>query len=265
MPYTGTYPLGTEVSGWNAPDHEIAWPSLVLESHPSDSGNDHDIALAYSRSYASGSDLSYAAYGWWAVAPDRSDIAFRPRLVTAYSGLSHGIETRADDMPGSTDAPVTATWRGRATGHALGKGERWALSGDVELTATLRGPGGGEVQGEISNTRIVAVTPHGLQVRGATAGDWHAITLSPASVDGNTYTGTAAVKNPIVTDPVTGRPVVPDGFAGPLMRAPVVGFYEGAFYGPDAVETAGRGYLLRDNGAVHTTDNSVVFGFGARQ
>ena len=264
-PFSGTYPLANKVSGWNAQDHEIAWPSLVLENQPSVFGNDHDIALAYSKSHASGSDLTYAGYGWWAISPERNDVTFRPRLVTAFGGLSHGIDTRADDMPGSTDTPITATWRGRATGHVLGKGARWALSGEAELTATLRGDDGGEVQGEITNTRIVEVGVHTVRVGNRTAGDWHTITLSSAEVQGNTYSGTAAIKDPIVTDPVTGKNIVPDGFAGPLMKAPIVGHYEGAFYGPDAVETAGRGYLLRDIGAVHTTDNSVVFGFGAKQ
>ena len=264
-PFSGTYPLANKVSGWNAQDHEIAWPSLVLENQPSNQGHHHDIALAYSKSHASGSDLTYAGYGWWAISPESDDVTFRPRLVTAFGGLSHGIDTRADDMPGSTDTPITATWRGRATGHVLGKGARWALSGEAELTATLRGDDGGEVQGEISNTRIVEVGVHTVRVGNRTAGDWHTITLSSAQVQGNTYSGTAAIKDPIVTDPVTGKNIVPDGFAGPLMKAPIVGHYEGAFYGPDAVETAGRGYLLRDIGAVHTTDNSVVFGFGAKQ
>ena len=264
-PFSGTYPLANKVSGWDAQDNEITWPSLVMENHESDFGNDHDVALAYSKSYANGSDLSYAGYGWWAISPVRGDVTFRPRLVAAFAGLSHGIDTRTDDMPGSTDTPMTATWHGRATGHVLGKGARWVLSGDVELTATLQGADGGEVQGEIGNTRIVEVGAHTLRVGGRTAGDWHTITLSSAQVQGNTYSGTAAIKDPIVRDPVTSENIIPDGFVGPLMRAPIVGHYEGAFYGPDAVETAGRGYLLRDIGAVATTDNSVVFGFGARQ
>ena len=264
-PFSGTYPLANKVSGWDAQDNEITWPSLVMENHESDFGNDHDVALAYSKSYASDSDLDYAGYGWWAISPVRGDVTFRPRLVAAFAGLSHGIDTRTDDMPGSTDTPMTATWHGRATGHVLGKGARWVLSGDVELTATLQGADGGEVRGEIGNTRIVEVGAHTLRVGGRTAGDWHTITLSSAQVQGNTYSGTAAIKDPIVKDPVTDKNIIPDGFVGPLMRAPIVGHYEGAFYGPDAAETAGRGYLLRDIGAVATTDNSVVFGFGAKK
>ena len=263
-PFSGTYPLANEVSGWNSPNNEITWPTLLLQNLESDIGSNHNIALAYTNSYASDGNLDYAAYGWWAVAPESHDW-FRPRILAAFGGLSLGIDTASDDMPGSVDAPMTATWRGRATGQALGKARRWALSGDVELTATLRGASGGQVQGEISNTRIVQVGAHTVKVDGRTAGDWHTITLSPAQVQGNTYSGIAGIKDPIVKDPDTGQYVIPPGFVGPLMRAPLSGSYEGAFYGPGAAETSGRGYVLFDNGTVRHADTSVVFGFGAKR
>ena len=168
-------------------------------------------------------------------------------------------------MPGSTESPVTATWHGRATGHALGRSSRWALSGDVELTATLQGAGGGQVQGEIGSIRIVKVGAHTVGVEGRAAGDWHTISLSTAQVQGNTYSGTASIKDPIVNDPETSLPIIPPGFIGPRMKASMSGLYEGAFYGPGAAETAGRGYLMREAGTVNGPDKSVVFSFGAKK
>ncbi|MDE0001997.1 MAG: hypothetical protein OXQ29_04835 [Rhodospirillaceae bacterium] len=84
-------------------------------------------------------------------------------------------------------------------------------------------------------------------------------------MQGNTYSGIAGIKDPIVKDPDTGQYVIPPGFVDPLMRAPLLGSYEGAFYGPGAAETSGRGYVLFDNGTVRNADTSVVFGFGAKR
>ena len=88
-PFSGTYSPANEVSGWNSPNDEITWPSLLLENLESDGGHAHNIALAYTTSYAAGENLNYAGYGWWAVAPESRNW-FRPRILTAFGGLSLG-------------------------------------------------------------------------------------------------------------------------------------------------------------------------------
>ena len=245
--YSGNYHVEDEV-----PNRRF----LVQEVLPSTSGIDHGIAVAYTTSTGSGGNLLYSAYGWWAVSPV---IHVTPRLVAAFSGLHIGVKTRPVDIPGSADSPLTATWSGRATGHAVGESSRWSLRGDVELTATLQGTAG-TVEGKITNTRMTAVSQESLQLDSSKSGNWHTVVLKSTMVrfDGS-YEGVAAVKDPIVNDPQTGLPMIPEGFAGPRLTSPA-GKYEGAFYGPGAIEAAGSGYLFEAG-----ENDAVVFGFGAKK
>lgn len=62
----------------------------------------------------------------------------------------------------SADAPVTATWRVRASGHAQDAAGRWVLEGDAVLEARLEGPSGAVTGGEIRNMRIAPLDPWSL-------------------------------------------------------------------------------------------------------
>ena len=110
--------------------------------------------------------FEYAAYGWWAMAPvvggGASDTT---RTLSAHAGMSYGLETFPRDMPGSPAAPLTATWSGRATGHAQDADGRWVLEGDAVLEARLEGPSGAVTGGEIRNMRIAPLDPRSLQGR----------------------------------------------------------------------------------------------------
>ena len=86
------------------------------------------------------------------------------RTLSAHAGMSFGLETFPRDMPGSPAAPLTATWSGRATGHAQDADGRWVLEGDAVLEARLEGPSGAVTGGEIRNMRIAPFDPRSLQV-----------------------------------------------------------------------------------------------------
>ena len=76
--------------------------------------------------------------------------------------------------------------------------------------------------------------------------------LRPTTIEGNGYRGRIYV----------------DGTAdsGPPFRTPA-GLYEGALYGPEAVETAGQWWLIEAYPADHEDDGEmvVVGAFGARK
>ena len=245
-PYGGKYYIVDRVPNWSDSSHAIKWPSLVMEELPSDTDLPHGVGVAYTKAVGGGVELKHAAYGWWAIVPT---VDVTPRLTAVMSGLSLGTQTLSGDMPGG-DTAVTATWRGRATGVGVGGASRWVLAGDVELNATLRGAKPGKVNGKITNTRIASVDGD-LRDAGKT-GNWYTVVLGSTAVNGNAYSGTATVSSD-----------VPEGFTGP--RYPNhVGWYTGMFYGSGAAETAGKGYLFEST-PNWDSDNSVVFGFGARK
>lgn len=246
----GTYPFTDEetVGGWDDPADETTWPVLFEARHPSDVGIEHDIALAYSNS-GGGKDLEYAAYGWWAMAPvPGGGASDTTRTLSAHGGMSFGIETFPRDMPGSVDSPITATWRGRATGHAQDADGRWVLSGDAVLNAELQGASGRITNGMIYNMRIAPIDSGTLQVDASAAGDWHTIELQGSPMEGNGYRGRLTV---------LGTPE-----AGPQFSTPT-GKYEGTFYGPDAVETAGQWWLVEAYTDPSMGEMVVVGAFGA--
>lgn len=248
----GTYRFsdGEAVDGWGDPDDEVAWPDLFGARHPSDVGILHDIALAHADA-AGGVSLEYAAYGWWAMAPvPGGGASDTTRTLSAHGGMSFGIETFPRDMPGSADSPITATWRGRATGHAQDADGRWVLSGDAVLNAELQGPSGRITSGMIHSMRIAPMDPGTLEVDTSRAGDWHTIELLGTAMEGNGYRGRLTVIG------------APD--AGPRFRTPT-GRYEGAFYGPDAVETAGQWWLIEAYTDPSMGEMVVVGAFGARR
>ena len=248
----GTYPFagGAAVGGWGNPGDETTWPALFEGRHASDVGILHDIALAHADA-VDGEPLAYAAYGWWAMAPvPGGGASDTTRTLSAHGGMSFGIETFPRDMPGSAASPLTATWRGRATGHAQDADGRWVLSGDAVLHAELRGPSGRITSGMIHNTRIAPVDPGTLQVDASRAGDWQTIELLGARMEGNGYRGRLTV---------IGAPE-----AGPRFATPT-GWYEGAFYGPDAVETAGQWWFIEAYADLAMGEMVAVGGFGARR
>ena len=247
----GSYPFTEEAADWGAPGAGLTWPALYAGRHPSDVGIEHDILLAYADSRGGGRALDYAAYGWWAMAPvvggGASDTT---RTLSAHAGMSFGLETFPRDMPGSPAAPLTATWRGRATGHAQDAGGRWVLEGDAVLEARLEGPSGAVTGGEIRNMRIAPIDPRSLQVDTSRAGEWHTIELQAASVEGNGYRGWISVWGAAE--------------AGPRFATPA-GRYEGAFYGPEAAETAGQWWLIEAYPDSSKGEMVVVGGFGAKR
>ena len=164
--------------------------------------------------------------------------------------MSFGIETFPRDMPGSVESPITATWRGHATGHAQDADGRWVLSGDAVLNAELQGPSGRITSGMIRNMRIAPIDPRTLQADASMAGDWHAVELLGAPMEGNGYRGRLTVIG------------VPD--AGPRFATPA-GRYEGTFYGPDAVETAGQWWLVEAYTDPSMGEMVAVGAFGARR
>ena len=227
----GTYPFTREaaVGGWGNPDDEIVWPTLFEARHPSDVGIQHAMALAYTDS-GDGASLSYAAYGWWAMAPvPGGGASDTTRTLSAHGGMSFGIETFPRDMPGAVDSPISVTWRGRATGHAQDADGRWVLSGDAVLNAVLQGPSGRITSGTIHNMRIAPIDSETLEVDVSGAGDWHTIELLGARIEGNGYRGRLTV--------------IGAADAGPRFATPT-GKYEGTFYGPNAAETAGQWWLV---------------------
>lgn len=247
----GSYPFTEAAADWGAPGAGLTWPALYAGRHPSDVGIEHDILLAYADSGGSGEALAYTAYGWWAMAPvvggGASDTS---RTLSAHAGMSFGLETFPRDMPGSPAAPLTATWRGRATGHAQDADGRWVLEGDAVLEARLEGPSGAVTGGEIRNMRIAPLDPRSLQVDMDRAGEWHTIELLAASVEGNGYRGWISVRGAAE--------------AGPRFATPT-GRYEGAFYGPEAVETAGQWWLIEAYPDPSMGEMVVVGGFGAKR
>ena len=248
----GTYPFagGDAVGGWGDADDETTWPDLFEARHPSDVRILHDIALAHTDA-AGGAALEYAAYGWWAMAPvPGGGASDTTRTLSAHGGMSFGIETFPRDMPGAVDAPITATWRGRATGHAQDADGRWVLSGDAVLNAELSGPSGRITSGEIRNMRIAPIDPGTLEVDASRAGDWHTIELLGAPMEGNGYRGKITV---------IGEPG-----AGPRFATPT-GRYEGAFYGPAADETAGQWWLIEAYADPSMGEMVAVGAFGAKR
>ena len=248
----GTYPFtgADAVGGWDDSSGGFTWPALYGGRHPSAVGIVHDIALAYTDS-AGGADLEYAAYGWWAMAPVPGGGALdTTRTLSAHGGMSLGIETFARDMPGTVDSPVTATWTGRATGHAQDADGRWVLEGDVVLNAELRGPSG-RIGGMIQNMRIAPIAPDTLQVDAGRAGNWHTLQLGETRVQGNAYRGNSIT-------------VVGPREAGPDFAVPA-GAYEGAFYGPEALETAGQWRLVEAYADPTMGEMVAVGAFGARR
>ena len=246
----GSYPFTEAAAGWGAPGARLIWPALYAGRHPSDVGIEHDILLAHADSGGSGKALEYTAYGWWAMAPvvggGASDTT---RTLSAHAGMSYGLETFPRDMPGSPAAPLTATWSGRATGHAQDADGRWVLEGDAVLEARLEGPSGA-VSGEIRNMRIAPLDPKSLQVDASRAGDWHTIGLLAAPVEGNGYRGRITVRGAAE--------------AGPRFATPA-GRYEGAFYGPEAAETAGQWWFIEAYPDPSMGEMVVVGGFGAKR
>ncbi|MCY4438999.1 MAG: hypothetical protein OXE53_02125 [Deltaproteobacteria bacterium] len=249
----GTYPFTGEdaVEGWGAdPDADFIWPALFGGSHPSDVGIQHDFAVAYAVAGNDGTTLQYAAYGWWAMAPvPGGGASDTTRTLSAHGGMSLGIETFPRDMPGSVDSPVAATWSGPATGHAQDADGRWVLEGDTVLTAELQGPSG-RIRGMLDNMRIARIDPETLQVDASTAGDWHEFRLMETPIEGNGYKGRLSV---------IGTPQ-----AGPRFFTPA-GAYEGAFYGPEAAETAGQWWLIEAYADVSMGEKVVVGAFGGRR
>ena len=247
----GTYPFSEAAAGWGDPGARLTWPTLYGARHPSDVGIEHDILLAHAGSAGGGRALEYAAYGWWAMAPvvggGASDTT---RTLSAHAGMSFGIETFPRDMPGSAGAPVTATWRGRASGHAQDAAGRWVVEGDAVLEARLEGPSGAVTGGEIRNVRIAPLDPRSLQVDMNGAGEWHTIELLAASVEGNGYRGRISVSGAVD--------------AGPRFATPT-GRYEGAFYGPEAVETAGQWWFVEAYPDPTMGEMVAVGSFGARR
>lgn len=238
--FTRPHPPTWRVDDDSTLDSDVyLWPGVGIE---------HDILLAHADSGGSGEALAYAAYGWWAMAPvvggGASDTT---RTLSAHAGMSFGLETFPRDMPGSPAAPLTATWRGRATGHAQDADGRWVLEGDAVLEARLEGPSGA-VSGEIRNMRIAPLDPRSLQVDTSRAGAWHTIELLAAPVEGNGYRGWISVRG--------------EAEAGPRFATPA-GRYEGAFYGPEAVETAGQWWLIEAYPDPSMGEMVVVGGFGA--
>ena len=247
----GTYPFTEEAATWGDPGAQLTWPTLYGGRHPSDVGIEHDILLAYADSSGSGIGLDYAAYGWWAMAPvPGGGASDTTRTLSAHAGMSFGIETFPRDMPGSFGAPFTATWRGRATGHAQDAAGRWVMEGDAVLEARLEGPSGAITGGEIRNMRIAPLDPQNLRVDMTQAGNWHTIELLPTSVEGNGYRGRISVSGAVD--------------AGPQFATPA-GRYEGAFYGPEAVETAGQWWLVEAYPDPSMGEMVAVGGFGAKR
>ena len=247
----GTYPFTEEVAAWGDPGAQLAWPTLYEDRHPSDVGIEHDILLAYADSARQGETLDYAAYGWWAMAPvPGGGASDTTRTLSAHAGMSFGIETFPRDMPGSPDAPVEATWRGRFTGHAQDADGRWVLEGDAVLQVRLLGPSGTITGGEIRNIRIAPLDPVSLQLDADAAGNWHTIELQEQRVEGN-----GAREGRVV---VTGAADAGPGFTVPT------GQYEAAFYGPEAVETAGQLWLIEAYPDRAMGEMVVVGSFGAR-
>lgn len=247
----GTYPFTEAAAGWGDPGNRLTWPALYGGRHPSDVGIEHDILLAHASSAEGGRTLEYAAYGWWTMAPVVGGGALdTTRTLSAHAGMSFGIETFPRDMPGSAGDPVTATWNGRASGHAQDADGRWVLEGDAVLEARLEGPSGTITGGEIYNMRIAPLDPQGLQIDVNSGGKWHTIELLAASLEGNGYRGRIAVSGAVD--------------AGPQFATPV-GRYEGAFYGPDAAETAGQWWLVEAYPDPSMGEMVAVGSFGGRR
>ena len=247
----GTYPFTEEAAGWGDRSAQLTWPALYGARHPSDVGIEHDIVLAYADSAGSGNALDYAAYGWWAMAPvPGGGASDTTRTLSAHAGLSFGIETFPRDMPGSADAPLEGTWRGRFTGHAQDAAGRWVLEGDAVLTIRLQGPSGAITGGEIRNMRIAPFDPRSQSADMSRAGNWHTIELGETAVEGNGYRS----RSPVT---VTGA-----ADAGPRFVVPT-GKYEGAFHGPNAVETAGQLWLIEAYTDRAMGEMVVVGSFGA--
>ena len=253
----GTYPFTEEAAAWGDPRAELSWPTLYGARHPSDVEIEHDIVLAYTDSAGSGgnnlggNNLDYAAYGWWAMAPvPGGGASDTTRTLSAHAGMSLGIETFPRDMPGSVETPVIAVWNGRFTGHAQDAAGRWVLEGDATLSITLQGPSGAITGGEIRNVRIAPFDPRSLRVDVSRAGSWHTIELRETSVEGNGYRSRISVTGAADTGP---------RFATPSGR------YEGAFYGPEAAETAGQLWLIEAYADPAMGEMVVVGGFGAKR
>ena len=249
----GTYPFTGEdaAKGWGNPSRELTWLNLFGDRHSSEVGIEHDIAFAYADSWSDGADLEYAAYGWWAMAPTPGGGASdTTRTLSAHGGMSFGIETFARDMPGAANAPIVATWSGRATGHAQDADGRYVLVGDASLNAELRGPSGTITSGMIENMRITRIDPQTLQVMGQ-AGNWHTIQFRSSSIQGDGYQGGRLS--------VSGTPDL-----GPRFTTPT-GNYEGVFYGPEAVETAGQFWIIEAYPDRAMGEMTVVGAFGARK
>lgn len=245
----GTYPFTEEAPGWGDRSAQLTWPTLYGARHPSDVRIEHDIVLAYADSAGSGNALDYAAYGWWAMAPvPGGGASDTTRTLSAHAGLSFGIETFPRDMPGSADAPIEGEWSGRFTGHAQDEEGRWVLEGDAVLNIRLQGPSGTITGGRIRNMRIAPIDPRELRADMNRAGDWHSIELLETSVAGNGYGGMISV---------TGAAA-----AGPRFDTPR-GDFEGAFYGPEAVDTAGQLWLIESYPDPAMGEMVVVGGFGA--
>ena len=82
------------------------------------------------------------------------------------------------------------------------------------------------------------------------AGEWHTIKLLAASVEGNGYRGRISVRGAVE--------------AGPRFATPA-GRYEGAFYGPEAVETAGQWWIVEAYTDPSMGEMVAVGSFGARR
>lgn len=247
----GTYPFTEAAAAWGDPDAQLTWPTLYGGRHPSDVAIEHDILLAYADSAGGEEALDYAAYGWWAMAPVPGGGALdTTRTLSAHAGMNFGIETFPRDMPGLPEAPVTATWSGRATGHAQDATGRWVLEGDAVLEVRLEGPSGAITGGEIRNMRIAPVDPQSLRVDMNAVGNWHTIELLPVRIEGNGYRGRISVRG--------------EAEAGPQFDLPA-GRYEGAFYGPEAVETAGQLWLVEAYPDSAMGEMVVVVSFGTKK
>nr|WP_316626970.1 hypothetical protein [uncultured Brevundimonas sp.] len=258
--FAGTYDFVPEAGlGWGdeaSAGDAFIWPEIFRGTFPSNFNIEHHMALAYTRD--TGDDaapLTYAAYGWWAMGPTLGDPDTR-RPLSALGGLNLGLETAAADMP----TLASATWRGRATGHALDEDrQRWVIEGDAVLTAQLNGPTG-TLSGRIQDTRIAPMDADTLEVDTTMAGDWHTVLLETTTVTGAGYSGRVSV-----SDPVSASSPAPSGFAGPAFGLRK-GRYEGVFYGPSAEETAGQWWMHDASFDASGAQSRVaVGGFGARR
>jgi hypothetical protein len=161
--------------------------------------------------------LTYSTYGIWAYTPQGTSAAAQPGLSPATRGggvMAYGHQTIESQMPITGSARFTGTFGGFfAVPGAFGT----ITSGDVQLDVNF------------ASTAVTGTIRNVMGIRGRTATP----TLEPGRLNdialtGNThvtiYRGTAsAIATPGVTYDLTGT----------------TGTLAGAFYGPNAVETAG--------------------------